>query len=161
MLVSVSILSSVYKAKEIVEKINKTTADFIHLDIMDGKFVENKTFTFNEIKKLVNFSNKKLDVHLMVKNPLKYIEDYALLNTEYITFHYESVNNHIDIINKIKEYGLKVGISIKPKTDVSEIENILKYLDLVLIMGVEPGKSGQEFKESTLDKIEKLKQVID
>lgn len=161
MLVSVSILSSVYKAKDIVEKINKTTADFIHLDIMDGKFVENKTFTFNEIKKLVNFSNKKLDVHLMVKNPLKYIEDYALLNTEYITFHYESVNNHIDIINKIKESGLKVGISIKPKTDVSEIENILKYLDLVLIMGVEPGKSGQEFKESTLDKIEKLKQVID
>lgn len=161
MLVSVSILSSIYKPKDIIDKINKTSADYIHLDIMDGKFVETKSFTFSEVKKLLNFSLKKLDVHLMVKDPIKYIEDYALLNTEFITFHFESVKNPIDVINKIKDYGLKVGLSINPSTNVNEIESLLESIDVVLVMGVEPGKSGQVFKESILYKIEALRKIID
>lgn len=160
MKVSVSILSKEYKASDIIKKINNTDCDYIHLDIMDGKFVKNKTWTFGEIKKLVGNSFKKLDVHLMVNNPIKYIKDYAMLNTEYLTFHYEN-NNIAEIINVIKNYGLKAGISIKPKTSVKEVLPYLKDLDQVLIMSVEPGKSGQIFKESILYKIEILRKTIE
>lgn len=160
MKVSVSILSKEYKASDIIKKINNTDCDYIHLDIMDGKFVKNKTWTFGEIKKLVGNSFKKLDVHLMVNNPIKYIKDYAMLNTEYLTFHYEN-NNIVEIINVIKNYGLKAGISIKPKTSVKEVLPYLKDLDQVLIMSVEPGKSGQIFKESILYKIEILRKTIE
>ena len=93
MKVSVSILSSSIPAQDIVKKLDGTEADYIHVDIMDGKFVENKTWTFSEMKKITSYSRLPLDVHLMVENPKKYIEDYAMLNTDTITFHYEAVNN--------------------------------------------------------------------
>ena len=97
----------------------------------------------------------------MVNNPNKYIYNFSLLNTRYITFHYEAASDAIEIINKIKKSGIKVGISIKPSTPVSEIFNLLPYLDLVLIMSVEPGKSGQKFIESVLDKIDLLNKEIE
>ena len=93
MKVSVSILSSSIKAADITKKLDKTVADYIHLDIMDGKFTENKTWTFSEVKKIISYSKLPLDVHLMVNNPEKYIEDYAMLNTSYLTFHYEAVKD--------------------------------------------------------------------
>lgn len=161
MKISVSILSKKYKTGDIMKKINNTDCDYIHLDIMDGKFVKNKTWTYGEIKKIVNNTIKKLDVHLMVDNPIKYIKDYAMLNTEYLTFHYENNKNIEEIINEIKNYGLKPGISIKPKTNVKEILPYLKDLDQVLIMSVEPGESGQSFMESILYKIEILRKTID
>ena len=161
MKVSVSFLSNEYKSNEIIKKANNTDCDYLHVDIMDGKFVKNKSFTYGEVKKLVGNSNKKLDVHLMVSNPLKYIEDYALLNTEYLTFHYENVKNIDEVIETIKSYGLKVGISIKPKTNIKGIIPYLENIDQVLIMSVEPGASGQEFKESILYKIEVLRKTID
>ncbi len=161
MKVSVSFLSSVLKPNVIIDKINNTNADFVHVDVMDGKFVDNKTYSIGEILKLSNYMKKPMDVHLMVNNPKKYIEKLALLNVEYITFHYESVKNVEDVIDLIHNCGLKAGISIKPSTNASEIINYLDKLDLVLVMSVEPGKSGQSFMNSVLYKIESLKKVID
>lgn len=160
MLVSASILSDILKPSDIVKELDKSKVDFIHLDIMDGKFVSNKTWTYGEIKKIVSYSNKQLDVHLMVENPSKYINDYALLNTEYLTIHYEAVKNLDKTIEEIKSYGLKVGVSVKPSTDVSVLFPYLNNIDLILIMSVEPGKSGQGFIENIPDKISKLKSEI-
>lgn len=160
MKVSVSILSSSIKPQDIVKKLDNTKADFIHVDIMDGKFVENKTWTISEVKKIVSYSHLPLDVHLMVENPSKYIEDYALLNTSYITFHYEAVKDIDKTINEIKNYGLKVGIAINPETDEKVLYPYLTKIDQVLVMSVHPGKSGQSFIDNTPNKIENLKQEI-
>lgn len=160
MKVSVSILSSSIKPQDIVKKLDNTKADFIHVDIMDGKFVENKTWTISEVKKIVSYSKLPLDVHLMVENPSKYIEDYALLNTSYITFHYEAVKDIDKMINEIKNYGLKVGIAINPETDEKVLYPYLSKIDQVLVMSVHPGKSGQSFIDNTPNKIENLKQEI-
>lgn len=161
MKVSVSILSSSLKASDIISRVDKTDADYVHLDIMDGKFVENKTWTFSEILKLSSLTSKKFDVHLMVNNPIKYINDYAMINTDYITFHLESVKNPSDVIDAIKMVGIKPGISIKPDTNVSELLPYLPFVKQVLIMSVEPGKSGQTFMESVVYKIDALKRIID
>ncbi len=160
MKVSVSILSSSIKPQDIVKKLDDTKADFIHVDIMDGKFVENKTWTISEVKKIVSYSHLPLDVHLMVENPSKYIEDYALLNTGYITFHYEAVKDIDKMINEIKNYGLKVGIAINPETDEKVLYPYLSKVDQILVMSVHPGKSGQSFIDNTPNKIENLKQEI-
>lgn len=160
MKVSVSILSKDIKASDIVKKLDGTQTDYIHIDIMDGKFVPNKTWTFSEIKKITSYSHLPLDVHLMVTNPQKYIEDYALLNTNDIIFHYEAVKDVNEMINLIKNYGLKVGIAISPDTDVEVLYPYLKNIDRVLIMSVYPGASGQAFIENTIVKIQKLKEEI-
>ena len=160
MKVNVSILSNTLKPLDIVKELDKTNADAIHLDIMDGKFVDNKTWTTSEIIKLTKYSNLPLDVHLMVNNPSKYIEDYAMLNTNNITFHYEAVKDVNKVINEIKDYGLKVGIAVNPDTDVKNIYDYLSDIDIVLIMSVYPGKSGQVFINETLDKIKELKDYI-
>lgn len=160
MKVSVSVLSSTIKPTDITKKLDNTVADFIHLDIMDGKFTENKTWTFGEVKKMISYSKLPLDVHLMVNNPEKYIEDYAMINTSFLTFHYEAVKDVPAMINKIKDYGLKVGISICPDTNVEVLFPYLNQIDQVLIMSVVPGKSGQSFIETTPEKISKLKEEI-
>ena len=160
MKVSVSILSSSIKAADITKKLDKTVADYIHLDIMDGKFTENKTWTFSEVKKIISYSKLPLDVHLMVNNPEKYIEDYAMMNTSYLTFHFEAVKDVEEMINKVKEYGLKVGISICPDTNVEVLFPYLNRIDQVLVMSVVPGKSGQSFIETSPEKISKLKEEI-
>ena len=159
--VSVSILSNNIKPEIIVKDVNNSDADYIHLDIMDGKFVDNKTWSFNDIKKILKDNKKKLEAHFMVSNPLKYLDDYATLNLEYFIIHYESVKNIDKIIDKVKGYGLKVGISIKPSTDVSVLFPYLKYIDEVLIMSVEPGASGQSFIYDSTNKIEILRKEID
>ena len=112
MKVSVSILSSSIKPQDIVKKLDESKADYIHLDIMDGKFVENKTWTYSEVKKIISYSKLPLDVHLMVDKPEKYIEDYAMLNTSYLTFHFEAckdVNKVISLI-KIPDVLIKVHL---------------------------------------------------
>ena len=157
MKISVSILSSTYKVNDLVKLADKTDADFIHVDIMDGKFVENKTWTFGEVSKFSSLTNKKLDVHLMVKDPLKYLNDYALLNTEYFTFHIEAVKDAKSVINAINNVGLKPGIAINPDTDINLLTSILPFVKLVNVMSVIPGKSGQKFMDSVIPKMEKLK----
>ncbi len=157
--VSVSFLKSIYDTKKTIEKLDVSKANFLHVDIMDGKFVENKNYSALEIFKLLNKANKPLDIHLMVKNPLKYLDDLALLNTEYFTFHFEAVTDILKTIKAIKDVGLKVGISIKPETKIEEIVEYLKYLDQVLVMSVNPGMGGQEFLPNSLDKIKTLKNL--
>lgn len=160
MKVSVSILSSSIKGQDITKKLDNTSADYIHIDIMDGKFVENKTWTFGEIKKITSYSKLPLDVHLMVKDPMKYVEDYAFLNTAYLTFHYEAVKDVNEMIEYIKNYGLKVGIAINPETKPEVLFPYLKSIDEIIVMGVHPGKSGQSFIEDTPEKIRVLKEEI-
>ena len=159
--VSVSVLSSSIKASDIVKVVDKSNADLIHIDIMDGKFVSNKTWSNKEVFKFLKDISKKIEVHLMVKNPLKYLDDFAVLNTEYFIFHIEAVKDVESTINKIKEYGLKVGISIKPETNVESVFTYLKDIDEVLVMSVNPGKSGQEFIENSINKISELIKEID
>ena len=160
MKVGVSILSSSIKAEDIVKKLDGSSADYIHLDIIDGKFVENKTWTYSEVKKIVSYSSLPLNVHLMVKDPAKYIEDYALLNTTNLIFHYEAVKDIESMISLVKEYGLKVGIAINPETSEEVLFPYLKDIDVALVMSVVPGKSGQSFIENTLSKIKNLKEEI-
>lgn len=160
MKVGVSILSSSIKAEDIVKKLDGSSADYIHVDIMDGKFVENKTWTYSEVKKIVSYSSLPLNVHLMVKDPAKYIEDYALLNTTNLIFHYEAVKDIESMISLVKEYGLKVGIAINPETSEEVLFPYLKDIDVALVMSVVPGKSGQSFIENTLSKIKNLKKEI-
>ena len=140
------------------EKLNKTNTDYIHIDYMDGIFVDNKEFTIEEIKTLSKISTKKLDIHIMAENPEPIIQELKGLNIEYITIHYE-INKPLDkIINLIHNQGYKCGISIKPKTDPKNIIEYLEKIDLVLIMSVEPGKGGQKFIPDVLNKIKELKQ---
>ena len=140
------------------EELNKTNTDYIHIDYMDGIFVDNKEFTIEEIKTLSKISTKKLDIHIMAENPEPIIQELKDLNIEYITIHYE-INKPLDkIINLIHNQGYKCGISIKPKTNPKNIIEYLKKKDLVLKMSVEPGKGGQKFIPDVLNKIKELKQ---
>ena len=159
MKVSVTFLSSKDIPKDL-EKLNQTDTDFIHVDVMDGKFVPNKTMPFREMRHISDYTSKRLDVHLMVVDPSKYIPLYAELNTEYITFHVE-VNEDIEKnIKMIKEYSIKCGLAIKPDTKISELIPYLPYLDLILVMSVEPGKGGQKFIEGTDKRIKEIRELL-
>lgn len=156
--VSVSFLSSKDEQKDII-KIDRTTADYLHVDVMDGKFVKKRHKPYKMLYKMGNTITKRLDVHLMEKNPLKHINYFASLNTEYITVHVElpKVEKYLDLI---REYGIKCGLAINPDTDVSVLLPYLSKIDLVIIMGVFPGKGGQEFIEDTIKKILRVKKMI-
>lgn len=147
-----------------IAKLEQSGADFLHFDVMDGIFVPNKTYTFDEYKEISQLHHMINDVHLMVVNPLEYAIKYAELGADFITFHIEAVkdiNEAINIVNVIHSYGKKAGISIKPATVPRTILPLLPILDLVLIMSVEPGKGGQKFLDSALDKIAFLRKYID
>ena len=127
---------------------------------MDGSFVSNTAFSFEDIKSISKHVTKPIDVHLMVNNPEEYVNFYKYLNPEYITIHYE-IDNYHKYIDMIKENNIKVGISIKPNTPVEVLYDILDKIDLVLIMSVEPGMGGQKFIDGSLIKIQKLRKYID
>lgn len=156
--ISTSILSSNDRITSI-KKLNNSNTDYIHIDTMDGIFVPNTQMNIDEIIELEKISTKPLDIHLMVDNPEIYINNLQNKNIEYVTIHIE-INKDIDnIINKIKSLGYKVGISIKPKTDISSLLPYLSKIDLVLIMSVEPGFGGQEFIPETLEKAKQLRNI--
>ena len=162
--ISASILS-VQEEKSLKTFYNLETAgiDYFHIDVMDGKFVENNTEDIMRkyAMEIKHISNIPLDVHLMVKSVRKYIDEYLDLQPKIITIHYESgKNNILENIRYINENNIKSGISIKPNTEIEEIYEILPYIHQVLIMTVEPGQGGQKLIESTLEKIRKLKQYI-
>lgn len=156
--ISVSFLSSKDEQKDIL-KLNRTSADYIHVDVMDGRFVKKKHKPYKMLYKMSNSLFKRLDVHLMEKNPLKHINYFASLNTEYITIHVEldKVDKYLDLI---KQYGIKCGLAINPDTDVSVLLPYLSKVDMILIMSVYPGKGGQEFIDDTIKKILKVKKMI-
>ena len=161
MIVALSILN--IEEEDRIKKVKdfmKIEDNWIHFDIMDGEFVENKTFSFEVVQEINGYCEMLKDVHLMTYNPCEHIKEYFKAGADQITFHYESVDKDkiIATINEIKKYGMKVGLSVKPSTNISEIEEYLKYLDLVLVMSVEPGKGGQKFMEEALNKIIWLKE---
>lgn len=159
MKISVSYLSS-KNFKEDLRKLNITNADFIHVDVMDGHFVRNKSLPFKKIKDISAYTNKRLDVHLMVKKPLKFIDNYASLNTEFITIHVETknVDKSLDLI---EAYGIRKGLAIKPETDIEALIPYLDRIDLILVMSVNPGKGGQAFIEDTISKVKELRKLLD
>ena len=159
MKISASFLSS-NNIPEDLRKLNDTDVDFIHVDIMDGIFVKNKTMPFREMKHIYKFTSKRLDVHLMVSNPSKYIPLYAELNTEYITFHIETEEDIVKNLELIKSYSIKCGLALSPDTKVREIIPFLPYLDYILIMSVNPGEGGQDFIKETEEKIAEVKALL-
>lgn len=159
MKISTSILNSIDRINS-VKELNNTTTDYIHIDTMDGIFVKNTTMNIEEIKKINEITRKKLDIHLMVENPINYIEKLNDMNIEFITFHLEINKDINNLIEKIKEQGYKVGVSIKPNTKIENILPYLKDIDLILVMSVEPGAGGQEFLPKTLEKISELSKII-
>lgn len=154
-----SFLKSKYNLKDTIDKINNTDAEYIHVDVMDGNFVPNISCIYNDVKDVLKNTNKMLDIHLMVDNPIKYILEYKNLSPKFITIHSEINNNIDDLIDLIKSYGIGVGLSIKPKTSVEFIEKYLDRVDNVLIMSVEPGRGGQKFMDSVVYKIDILDKI--
>ncbi len=160
MKVGVSFLTTKDSLEETIQKIEESSADYIHVDMMDGVFVPNTTYTSQEIKKMFKKTTKKLDVHMMVCSPNKFVKDFAKMsNVEYLTLHYESHRRPIDVINMIRHTPLKVGIAINPETKVSHIVPMLNHIDQVLVMSVKPGFGGQEFMNEILYKIETLRDL--
>ena len=160
MKVGVSFISSDYDLETTISKIEESSADYIHVDMMDGIFVENSNFTVQDLKRMFKNTKKKLDVHMMVCSPNKYVKDFAKMpNVEYLTLHCESHRRPIDVINMIRHTPLKVGLALSPETKVSHIVPLLNHLDQVLVMSVKPGKGGQKFMEEILYKIETLKEL--
>lgn len=160
MKVSASFLSSRDLVKDL-KALDLTDVDYIHLDIMDGKFVDNKTMPYSELKHIGKYTSKRLDVHLMVEDPSNYIPLYAELNTEYITFHVEVDEDIEKNLKMIKDYSIKCGLSIRPETKVSSLIPYLPYLDMILVMSVVPGKGGQSFIPETARKIKEVRKLIE
>lgn len=150
------------KLVDYAKKLQKMGVEFLHCDVMDGEFVDNACLPASLIKQVSLNSLINLDIHLMVKNPLAKLKEYLDINANYITVHYEAFENSADIFNaidKIHKRGMLAGISIKPSTPVDAIFKLLPLIDLVLVMSVEPGKSGQEFIPEVIDKIRTLKEI--
>ena len=144
---------------EDVKKIEEGGADYIHVDVMDGHFVPNISFGAPVMKCLNGKTNLPYDVHLMIENPDRYIEDFVTDKTEYITVHQEACVHLHRTVQNIKSMGIKAGVSINPATPVSTLECILPDVDLVLIMSVNPGFGGQKFIPGALEKVRKLAEI--
>lgn len=159
MKISASFLSSKDIPRDL-SLLNDTDVDYIHVDIMDGKFVQNKTMPFSEMRHIYEYTSKRLDVHLMVDEPSKYIPLYAELNAEYISFHVEVLEDIEKDLQMIKDYSIKCGLAIKPDTKVNTLIPYLPYLDYILVMSVEPGKGGQEFIKESESKIKEVRALL-
>lgn len=157
---SVSILNSKDKI-EMIKRLNNTNISYIHLDVMDGNFVSQIALPPKEIVPLAKVSDKKLDIHLMVENPLEYLEEIKKLSSvAYVTIHLEINKNLPEIIRTIKSSGFKVGLSIKPTTPIDKLNPYLKDIDLVLLMTVEPGLGGQPFLPVSTIRLKELKKIL-
>lgn len=162
MILSPSILSADFKnLGEDIKKTEEGGAEYLHFDVMDGVFVPNLSFGLPVLASIKGYTNQVLDVHLMITEPIRYVEAFAKAGADIITVHTEACEDLEATIAKIREQGVKVGVTIKPATPVSVVEPILDQVDMVLIMSVEPGFGGQKFMPESLDKVRQLKAMID
>ena len=160
--VAPSILSADFgNLKKEIQLINNSSAYSIHVDIMDGVFVPNISFGQPIVKTLSLISNKPLDVHLMIVDPIKFIDEFIFDNTLNITIHYESTNKIEETLNYIKSKNIKSGLAIKPNTNINEIESYIQKVDILCLMSVNPGFSGQNFIENTYTKLKQLRKLIE
>jgi ribulose-phosphate 3-epimerase len=160
-LVSPSLLSADFSdLKKDIEMLNNSEADWFHLDIMDGVFVPNISFGFPIIKSIRKLTKKLLDVHLMIVKPENYFDEFKKAGADILSFHVEGSTHIHRNIYAIKELGMKAGVVLNPHTPLSVIENVIKDVDLVLLMSVNPGFGGQKFIENTYNKIATLKEII-
>ena len=143
-----------------IEMVNNSEANWFHIDVMDGVFVPNISFGTPIMKVLKENAKKTLDVHLMIVNPDNYIENFAELGADILTVHYEACNHLHRTVQRIKDLKMKAGVAINPHTPISTLKSIIKDLDLVCVMSVNPGFGGQSFIESTYDKVKELKSLI-
>lgn len=144
-----------------IEITDKAGADVIYIDVMDGLFVPSISFGMPVIKSIRKTTDKTFDVHLMIEEPIRYIKEFAECGADYITVHYEACKDIHATIDKIKEYGLKAGVSIKPNTKVEVLKPVLNDVDMVLVMSVEPGFGGQKLIPHTVDKVRELRKIVD
>lgn len=147
-----------------LKRVSDLKVPYLHFDVMDEDFIGHTSFSFADYERVKKMHNLKNDVHLMVAKPYAYAREYAAMGVDIITFHYEALKDdvsRIDCIDAIHRLGVKVGISLKPKTPISKILPFLHLVDLVLIMSVEPGKGGQSFIPNALEKISKCRSYID
>ena len=157
-----SILSSDFsKLGEVLEELNQSGAEMVHVDVMDGHFVPNITFGPPVIKKIRKYSDLPFDVHLMIAPVHKYIKDFADAGADIITVHPEATDNLLQTIELIKSLGKKAGVSLNPNTSLDSIFPVLHLIDLALIMSVNPGFGGQKFMPEVLSKVKILRQKID
>ena len=148
------------KLEEEIEMVNQSEAGWFHLDVMDGVFVPNITFGTPILEVFKEYATKHLDAHLMIVNPENYIEKFASLGANTITVHYEACDNLQNTINQIKKLNVKAGVAINPDTDVSVLYSLVNEIDLICLMSVFPGFSGQKFIPDTFERLEKLKKII-
>jgi len=144
-----------------IRMVNRSEADMLHLDIMDGVYVPNLTIGFPVIRQIKSVSEKPLDVHLMIVDPDRYLEAYRDAGADWLTVHYETCTHLHRTIQRIRELGMQPAVSLNPHTDVSLLEPVLGDLNMVLVMTVNPGFGGQTFIEASWDKIRKLRKMIE
>ncbi len=160
-LLAPSILSADFtRIAEDIKTVETAGADLLHLDVMDGHFVPNITFGPKMVKDINNVTSLKLDVHLMISEPEKYIEAFAKAGADWVSVHYETSDHLNRLVNQVKDAGCKAGVVINPATNVELLYDIIEYTDFVLLMSVNPGFGGQKFIESSLEKAKRLKEMI-
>jgi ribulose-phosphate 3-epimerase len=160
-LIAPSILSADFaRLGEEIKSVERAGADWIHIDVMDGHFVPNITIGPFIVKSMRPITRLPFDTHLMITNPERYIESFAKAGSDIITFHAEAEDDPMEVIRLIKYFKKKAGVSIRPKTDLKMITQILPMVDMVLVMTVEPGFAGQEFMVDCLPKIEELRKIF-